>query len=82
MHLLTKWRNKGGVFLIGYTAFRNLSLGRWVKDLNTAREICSALRVRLPITSHAKFIDLYPVYILDLFKKTFHLLFILIRFFL
>lgn len=45
--MLTKWRNKGGVFLMGYAAFRNLSLGRGVKDLNAAREICSALRVRL-----------------------------------
>lgn len=42
--LLTKWRNKGGVFLIGYTAFRNLSLGKRVKDRQTAREICSALQ--------------------------------------
>ena len=43
--LLTKWRTKGGVFLIGYTAFRNLSLGKRVKDRQTAREICSALQV-------------------------------------
>ncbi|KAJ8441166.1 hypothetical protein Cgig2_024895 [Carnegiea gigantea] len=42
--LLTKWRTKGGVFLIGYTAFRNLSLGKRVKDRQTAREICSALQ--------------------------------------
>ncbi|XP_010528765.1 PREDICTED: protein CHROMATIN REMODELING 20 isoform X2 [Tarenaya hassleriana] len=44
LELLTKWRHKGGVFLIGYSAFRNLSLGRGVKDLNTAKEICYALR--------------------------------------
>jgi transcriptional regulator ATRX len=42
--LLTKWRKKGGVFLMGYTNFRNLSLGRGVKDLNAARGICNALR--------------------------------------
>ncbi|OMO62486.1 transcriptional regulator ATRX-like protein [Corchorus capsularis] len=28
-----KWRAKGGVFLIGCTAFRNFSLGKHVKDL-------------------------------------------------
>ncbi|CAN0903300.1 Protein CHROMATIN REMODELING 20 [Linum grandiflorum] len=42
--LLAKWRAKGGVFLIGYTAFRNLSFGRHVKDRNTAREISCALQ--------------------------------------
>ncbi|KAM7526677.1 hypothetical protein LguiA_016579 [Lonicera macranthoides] len=42
--LLTKWRSKGGVFLIGYTAFRNLSLGKHVKDRQMAREICHALQ--------------------------------------
>ncbi|GAB4835468.1 hypothetical protein Ancab_000376 [Ancistrocladus abbreviatus] len=42
--LLSKWRRKGGVFLIGYTAFRNLSLGKNVKDLQTAKEICSSLQ--------------------------------------
>ncbi|KAL5566846.1 hypothetical protein UlMin_030010 [Ulmus minor] len=43
--LLAKWRAKGGVFLIGYSAFRNLSLFKNVKDRNTAREkICSALQ--------------------------------------
>lgn len=47
MDLLRKWRNKGGVFLMGYAAFRNLSLGRGVKDINAAKEFCSALRVRL-----------------------------------
>ncbi|KAH0433769.1 hypothetical protein IEQ34_026952 [Dendrobium chrysotoxum] len=43
-HLLAKWRAKGGIFLIGYAAFRNLSLGRHVKDRNIASEICHALR--------------------------------------
>lgn len=43
--LLAKWRAKGGVFLIGYAAFRNLSLGKNVKDRNMAREICNALQV-------------------------------------
>ncbi|CAN1765750.1 Protein CHROMATIN REMODELING 20 [Linum perenne] len=42
--LLAKWRAKGGVFLIGYTAFRNLSFGNYVKDQNTAREISVALQ--------------------------------------
>ncbi|CAL9164856.1 protein CHROMATIN REMODELING 20-like isoform X1 [Musa acuminata AAA Group] len=41
--LLSKWRVKGGIFLIGYAAFRNLSLGRHVKDRSTASEICHAL---------------------------------------
>ncbi|XP_048324064.1 protein CHROMATIN REMODELING 20 isoform X2 [Ziziphus jujuba] len=42
--LLAKWRAKGGVFLIGYSAFRNLSFGKNVKDRNIAREICHALQ--------------------------------------
>ncbi|EXB93143.1 Transcriptional regulator ATRX-like protein [Morus notabilis] len=42
--LLAKWRAKGGVFLIGYAAFRNLSFGKNVKDRNMAREICYALQ--------------------------------------
>lgn len=42
--LFAKWRAKGGVFLIGYTAFRNLSLGKNVKDRHMAREICYALQ--------------------------------------
>uniref|UniRef100_A0A2P2MV96 Uncharacterized protein MANES_09G147000 n=1 Tax=Rhizophora mucronata TaxID=61149 RepID=A0A2P2MV96_RHIMU len=42
--LLRKWRAKGGVFLIGYTAFRNLSFGRHLKDKDMAREIGCALQ--------------------------------------
>ncbi|XAR65788.1 DNA helicase [Bertholletia excelsa] len=42
--LLAKWRAKGGVFLIGYAAFRNLSLGKHVKDRHAARDICYALQ--------------------------------------
>ncbi|MCD7462186.1 hypothetical protein HAX54_047949 [Datura stramonium] len=42
--LLQKWRLKGGVFLIGYTAFRNLSLGKHIKDRHVAREICQVLQ--------------------------------------
>ncbi|PON55514.1 P-loop containing nucleoside triphosphate hydrolase [Parasponia andersonii] len=42
--LFAKWRAKGGVFLIGYSAFRNLSFGKNVKDRNMAREICYALQ--------------------------------------
>ncbi|PIN19967.1 Transcription regulator XNP/ATRX, DEAD-box superfamily [Handroanthus impetiginosus] len=44
VELLTKWRIKGGVFLIGYSAFRNLSLGKYVKDRDMARELCHALQ--------------------------------------
>lgn len=43
--LLTKWRVKGGVLLIGYSSFRNLSLGKHVKDKNSANEIAYALQV-------------------------------------
>ncbi|XP_061371328.1 protein CHROMATIN REMODELING 20 isoform X2 [Gastrolobium bilobum] len=42
--LLAKWRAKGGVFLISYSAFRNLSFGKNVKDRQMAREICHALQ--------------------------------------
>lgn len=42
--LLTKWRVKGGVLLIGYSSFRNLSLGKHVKDKNSANEITYALQ--------------------------------------
>ncbi|GER51313.1 DNA repair and recombination protein RAD54 [Striga asiatica] len=42
--LLMKWRIKGGVFLIGYSAFRNLSLGKYVKDRDMAREISHLLQ--------------------------------------
>jgi transcriptional regulator ATRX len=45
--LLAKWRAKGGVFLIGYAAFRNLSFGKNVKDRETAKEICHALQVKI-----------------------------------
>lgn len=45
VELLQKWRSKGGVFLIGYTAFRNLSLGKHIKDRHVAREICQILQV-------------------------------------
>ncbi|XVF06452.1 hypothetical protein REPUB_Repub06bG0049200 [Reevesia pubescens] len=41
---LAKWRAKGGIFLIGYAAFRNLSLGKHVKDRHIARDICHALQ--------------------------------------
>ncbi|XP_044499237.1 protein CHROMATIN REMODELING 20-like isoform X2 [Mangifera indica] len=42
--LLAKWRAKGGVFIIGYAAFRNLSFGKHVKDRQMGREICHALQ--------------------------------------
>ncbi|WOL15570.1 protein CHROMATIN REMODELING 20 isoform X1 [Canna indica] len=41
--LLAKWRTKGGCLLIGYAAFRNLSLGKHVKDRIAASEISHAL---------------------------------------
>lgn len=44
-HYLVKWRAKGGVLLIGYAAFRNMSLGRHVKDRNIATQIFQALHV-------------------------------------
>nr|XP_043631904.1 protein CHROMATIN REMODELING 20 [Erigeron canadensis] len=44
LELLMKWRAKGGVFLIGYTNFRNLSLGKHVKDRNMAKEFCRTLQ--------------------------------------
>nr|CAB3499475.1 unnamed protein product [Digitaria exilis] len=43
--LLTKWRAKGGVLLIGYSSFRNLSHGKHVKDKNVANEIAYALQM-------------------------------------
>ncbi|KAK4436059.1 protein CHROMATIN REMODELING 20 [Sesamum alatum] len=43
--IVTPWRTKGGVFLIGYAAFRNLSLGKYVKDQNMAKQISHALQV-------------------------------------
>lgn len=42
--LLTKWRKNGGVLLIGYAAFRNLSLGKYVKEKAVADDICEALQ--------------------------------------
>ncbi|KAL6501187.1 hypothetical protein OROHE_025050 [Orobanche hederae] len=44
VELLMKWRSKGGIFLIGYSAFRNLSLGKYVKDRDMAREISQNLQ--------------------------------------
>uniref|UniRef100_A0A452YC62 Transcriptional regulator ATRX n=1 Tax=Aegilops tauschii subsp. strangulata TaxID=200361 RepID=A0A452YC62_AEGTS len=44
LYLLNKWRAKGGVLLIGYSSFRNLSLGRHVKEKDTADEISNALQ--------------------------------------
>lgn len=47
LELLMKWRKKGGVFLIGYTNFRNLSLGKHVKDRHMAKEFHRVLQVIL-----------------------------------
>lgn len=42
--LLQKWRTKGGIFLISYSSFRNLSFGKGIKDINIAKEISCALQ--------------------------------------
>ncbi|XP_015697378.1 protein CHROMATIN REMODELING 20 isoform X2 [Oryza brachyantha] len=44
LYLLKKWQAKGGVLLIGYSAFRNLSLGRSARDKTVANEITNALQ--------------------------------------
>ncbi|KAL5707173.1 DNA helicase [Ranunculus cassubicifolius] len=44
LDLLKKWKVKGGVFLIGYTNFRNLSLGKYVKDKHISQEFCTVLQ--------------------------------------
>ncbi|GFP90113.1 protein chromatin remodeling 20 [Phtheirospermum japonicum] len=44
VELLTKWKANGGVLLIGYAAFRNLSLGKYVKDRDVANEISCLLQ--------------------------------------
>uniref|UniRef100_A0ACD5WXU6 Uncharacterized protein n=5 Tax=Avena sativa TaxID=4498 RepID=A0ACD5WXU6_AVESA len=44
LYLLNKWQKKGGVLLIGYSSFRNLSLGKHAKEKDTADEISNALQ--------------------------------------
>ncbi|XP_076904169.1 protein CHROMATIN REMODELING 20-like [Bidens hawaiensis] len=44
LELLKKWRAKGGALLIGYTNFRNLSLGRHIKDCHVAKEFRTVLQ--------------------------------------
>ncbi|KAL3820109.1 hypothetical protein ACJIZ3_006014 [Penstemon smallii] len=56
LELLMKWRTKGGVFLIGYSAFRNLSLGKYVKDRDIAKEISHALQLERAFIYIVKFI--------------------------
>ncbi|XP_078427682.1 P-loop containing nucleoside triphosphate hydrolases superfamily protein [Wolffia australiana] len=41
--LMLRWANKGGILLIGYSAFRNLCLGKHVKDKSTALQISHLL---------------------------------------
>lgn len=43
--LLGKWQRCGGVMLIGYTAFRNLSIGKTVKDKIVRDNLCTSLQV-------------------------------------
>ncbi|EEC67097.1 hypothetical protein OsI_33891 [Oryza sativa Indica Group] len=50
-YLLKKWRIKGGVLLIGYSSFRNLSLGRSARDKTVANEITNALQMWVLIQS-------------------------------
>lgn len=42
--LLAKWKRKGGVFLMSYAAFRNLSFGKHVRDRQIASNISLALQ--------------------------------------
>ncbi|XP_024393599.1 protein CHROMATIN REMODELING 20 isoform X2 [Physcomitrium patens] len=42
--LLGKWQRCGGVMLIGYTAFRNLSIGKTVKDKIVRDNLCTSLQ--------------------------------------
>ncbi|GFQ01801.1 peroxisomal membrane protein 11d [Phtheirospermum japonicum] len=44
VELLTKWKDNGGVLLIGYAAFRNLFLGKYVKDRDVDNEISCLLQ--------------------------------------
>ncbi|KAJ3682438.1 hypothetical protein LUZ60_015011 [Juncus effusus] len=43
LYLLSKWRAKGGILLMGYVSFRNLSQGKGIKDRNIAMEIANIL---------------------------------------
>ncbi|KAL2624343.1 hypothetical protein R1flu_008588 [Riccia fluitans] len=42
--LLSRWRNGGGVMLIGYSVFRNLCIGKHVKDKATRDSLCASLQ--------------------------------------
>ncbi|KMZ57973.1 hypothetical protein ZOSMA_7G00030 [Zostera marina] len=44
LHLLCKWKKKGGVLLIGYSSFRNIAFGKHVKDKITIRDMSCALQ--------------------------------------
>ncbi len=43
--LLSRWQKYGGVMLIGYTAFRNLSMGKTVRDKLVREDLCTSLQV-------------------------------------
>ncbi|MCO5598150.1 hypothetical protein L7F22_052242 [Adiantum nelumboides] len=47
--LLCEWQRFGGVMMIGYSTFRTLSLGKYVKDAHEKEDICKALQVILYI---------------------------------
>ncbi|MCO5556933.1 hypothetical protein L7F22_010488 [Adiantum nelumboides] len=47
--LLCEWQRFGGVMMIGYSTFRTLSLGKYVKDALEKEDICKALQVILYI---------------------------------
>ncbi|CAK9867413.1 unnamed protein product [Sphagnum jensenii] len=42
--LLSRWQKYGGVMLIGYTAFRNLSMGKTVRDKLVREDLCTSLQ--------------------------------------
>ncbi|KAJ4777566.1 DNA repair and recombination protein RAD54 [Rhynchospora pubera] len=44
LYILSKWRAKGGVFLIGYVQFRKLLLGKSVRDRDIAIQIFDILQ--------------------------------------
>lgn len=43
--LLAKWKSRGGVMLIGYTAFRNCAIGKTVKEKAVRESFCATLQV-------------------------------------
>ncbi|KAI5079836.1 hypothetical protein GOP47_0005315 [Adiantum capillus-veneris] len=46
--LLRDWQKFGGVMMIGYSTFRTMSLGKYVKDAQEKDDICKALQIPGP----------------------------------